>query len=107
MTLSKLKPAFQELWIYPVALAGVFCAPVLAAATTNEPVHIVFDVGAFAIALVVTAIFVIATELRGTKEQKKTPRIRLLRYALAFMAGVLWRMLVPLSWEFIKKAFGG
>ena len=100
-----LKPAFEEVWVYPFAVIGVLCAPIIAAATVNKPVRFEFDWTAFIVALVITAALVITSELRGTKEQKRVGQVRLSRYAMAFLLGLFWRLVVPLLEQAIVKMF--
>ena len=102
-----LRPAFEEVWIYPFAVLGVFCAPILAAATEGKVPKLVFDWTAFVVALVITAVMVVISEMRGTKEQKKVNRIRLSRYAFAFLLGLFWRLVVPLIEQAVVKIFTG
>jgi ABC-type molybdate transport system permease subunit len=97
-----LRPAFEEIWVYPFAVLGVFCAPILAAATEGKKASFTFDWAAFVIALVITAVMVVISEMRGTKEQKRVSRIRLSRYAFAFLLGIFWRLVVPM----VEQAIG-
>lgn len=104
---SRLGPAFEEIGIYPFAVLGVVLAPVLAAATEGKTPKLSFDWTAFVIALVITAVMVVISEMRGTKEQKQVSRIRLSRYAFAFLLGIFWRLVVPLVEQAVIKIFSG
>lgn len=102
-----LRPAFDEVAVYPFAVLGVLCAPVVAQASANRPVHLQLDWAALIIALVITAALVIASELRGTREQKREGRIRLSRYAFAFLLGLFWRLAIPLIKRLVLGIFSG
>jgi uncharacterized membrane protein len=103
----QLRDAFSEIWVYPFAVIGVLCAPVLSSATTGQALVFSLDWAAFVIALVITAVMVIVEELRGTKEQKRVTRIRLSRYATAFLLGIFWRLTVSLVEQLISRTLLG
>jgi len=100
-----LRKAFEEVWVYPFAVIGVFCAPILSAATEGIAPKLVFDWTAFVIALVITAAMVVISEMRGTREQKRVSRIRLSRYAFSFLLGLFWRLVVPLIQQTLLNIF--
>jgi hypothetical protein len=97
--IDKIAPAFDEALIYPVALAGTLCSPIVAAASLGEDVILRWPtLGDMAIALVITMsvlFIVMLTELRGTSDQKRIPRVRALRYFFAFFGAMAWRQVVP------------
>jgi len=93
--LAWVRPAWDELGVYPCALAGVICSPILAAATAQEVPKIGIHVADFFISLVLTAIVLIVSELHGSAADKKIPRVRTRRYAMAFLGGIAWRQVVP------------
>jgi len=107
---ERLRPAFTEVLVYPFALLGILSAPFLATAMTHTHFQFRFHWGTLVVALVITAVFVVITELRGTTEQKKKGSIRISRYALAYLLGVFWRMVVPLVRDeisgLVKDLFG-
>lgn len=101
---THLKSSFEELWIYPFAVLGVLCAPILSSVSIGDKPQFVFDWAAFVIALVITAVIVIISEMRGTKEEKRTSKVRLSRYAFAFLLGVFWRLVVPMVESLITSS---
>ncbi len=108
---DRLRPAFNEVFVYPFALFGVFCAPFIAERSAGVRPHFSIHIWPFIVALIITVGMVVWSELRGTKEQKKKGNIRLSRYALAFLLGLFWRLVIPLIRDgivnVVKSAFGG
>lgn len=93
--IDRLRPAFDEILVYPCAFVGVVISPVVVTAATGERPHLAAHWWDLATSLVVTAAILMAFEMRGTAEGKKATAARWRRYGFAFFAGLAWRQVVP------------
>jgi hypothetical protein len=110
--IDRLRPAFDEAWVYPCVLLGIVASPVvITAALGQTPARLAVHWYDFVTSLVVAVIVLMAYEMRGTAEGKKTATARWRRYGFAFLGGLAWRQVVPavlnLISNLVASAIGG
>jgi hypothetical protein len=93
--LARLRPAWDEMLVYPCALLGVLLSPVVVVAATGEVPRVRAHWWDLATSLVIAVAVLTVFELRGTPEGKRKPDARWRRYSFAFFAGLAWRQVVP------------
>ncbi len=106
--LERFIPALDEIIVYLSAVFGVMCAPVISSgALAGKKTSLQIEWTAFIIGLIVTAALVIVSELRGTRSAQKSNRAHLSRFALAFLLGLFWQLIVPLIQRSVVGIFSG
>lgn len=90
-----LRPAWDEMFVYPCAFLGVVLSPIVVTAATGEIPAMRAHWWDLATSLVITVAVLTAFEIRGTPEGKRKPDARWRRYSFAFFGGLAWRQVVP------------
>ncbi len=100
-----IKPAFDEAWVYPCAMAGVILSPIVVTAATGEYPKFRVHWWDWGVALVITVIVLMLLEMKGDAEGKRTTVARWRRYGFGFLGGLAWRQVVPAVIRVVVGAF--